>query len=66
MFAAKVQGQQVHVFNAKTGGFKRTISCAGCKGVKYVSVNGDFVSITTEDGKVRVYDINTGALKRIM
>jgi tricorn protease-like protein len=66
MFAAKVQGQQVHVYNVKTGGMKRAISCAGFKGVKYASVNGDFVSITGEDGKVRVFDINTGSLKRTL
>jgi WD40 repeat protein len=66
MFTAKVQGHQVHVYNVNTGGAKRVISCGDYKGIKYVSVNGDFVSITGGDGKVRVFDINTGTLKRIL
>lgn len=64
MFVAKVEGQNVKIVDVKTGSVKRSISCSGYKGAKSADVSGDLASITCGDGKVRVYDINTGSLKR--
>ena len=64
MFAAKVEGQNVKLFDVKTGGLKRTIGCSGFKGAKSADVDGDLVSISCGDGKVRVFNINTGGLIR--
>jgi WD40 repeat protein len=66
MYVAKIEGKSVRVVDAKTGGTKRTFSCAGYKGATAVDVSGDLVSVTCGDGKVRVWDIKTGGLKRVI
>ncbi len=64
MFVAKIDGTTVKIVDAKNGSQKRTICCSGFKGAKSTDISGDLLSITCGDGKVRVYDINNGALKR--
>lgn len=64
MFAAKIVGDWVKIVDIKTGFEKRGISCLNYKGARSADVNGGLVSISCGDGKVRVFDIATGFLKR--
>ena len=64
MFVAKVSGSNVNVFNVKTSAQVRTIACSSFKGVVSAMIEGDMVSVSCGDGRVRVYDIKTGAQRR--
>ena len=64
MLVAKIDGQNVKVFDASNGTLKRTFSCSLFKGVRLADITGDLLSITCGDGKIRVYDIKNGVLKR--
>jgi len=61
MYIAKIENKACKIFSSENGSVKRTL----CNG-KAVSadVSGDEVAITCTDGKVRVYDIDTGAIIR--
>ena len=43
-----------------------TIGCSSDKGAVSANVTGAQVAVTCGDGRVRVYDIRTGSLKRTL
>ena len=63
MYVAKIEGNNVKIYDAKTRAIKRSIHIA--EGAVATEISGDMISITTKKGRVRVYDLKTGALKRI-
>ena len=54
------------IVEIRTNSTKRTFGCASYKGAKSVNITGDLAAVTCGDGKVRVYDIRTGSLKRTL
>jgi len=62
MHVAKIEGNNVKIYDAKTGAIKRTIGVPD--GAVSTEISGDMISITTKKGRVKVYDLKTGALKR--
>ncbi|MCZ8093066.1 MAG: hypothetical protein O9331_06195 [Acidovorax sp.] len=65
-YAAKIEGTNVKIVEIRTNSTKRTFGCAGYRGAKSVNITGDLAAVTCGDGKVRVYDIRTGSLKRTL
>lgn len=64
MYAAKISGSTVKIYDVKTSGQVRTIHFYSYKGVTSAIVDNSMISVSCGDGKVRVYDIKTGAQKR--
>jgi WD40 repeat protein len=64
MYVAKISGNNVKIYDVKTSAQKRMIACSSYGGAKSAVIEGDLVSVSCGDGKVRVYDITTGAQRR--
>ena len=60
IMAVKVENGSVRAFDSK-GSFLRTIVTGGSVSA---TVNGDIISVTKADGRVELYDANTGSFKR--
>ncbi|HEX3856339.1 MAG TPA: hypothetical protein VHY30_03460 [Verrucomicrobiae bacterium] len=56
-YAVKVNNGTAAIYNAKSGTYWRSI---GSKVASAQLIGGDSVQVTTTDGKVQIYDIESG------
>lgn len=56
-YSIKWDSCMLKIYNGKTGGFLRSISCSG---IKSVTLSGDVIGVLKEDNKIYNYDASTG------
>jgi hypothetical protein len=64
MYVATISGTNVKVFDVNTSAQVRMVGCASYKGAYSAVVEGGMLVISCGDGKVRVFDIKSGAQRR--
>jgi hypothetical protein len=60
IYAVKMNGDRVELYDAQTGSYQRCI----CNDAISATVQGNVVSVNKRDGYVEIYDADTGSYQR--
>lgn len=60
IYAVKMNGDSVDLYNAQTGSFQRRV----CSNAISATVQGNVVAVNTKDGSTDIYDADTGSFQR--
>ena len=60
IYAVKMNGDSVDLYNAQTGSFQRRV----CSNAISATVQGNVVAVNKKDGRTEIYDADTGFYQR--
>jgi len=66
MLVAKIAGSRVELYESQSRALKRVISVSAYKGATHAEIRGDEIAVTCGDGRVRIFNVQTAALKSVI